>query len=184
MTEYRVISAKRYLPVIIGQNRVGYIKLEFFPQYRNEFSIELSKKERWAGDISQHDESGWMFYPDKLCFDDLDSAYAQIERVKEVSEYGRQIHPYPLVEFETEGKYVKLVDEKHKNIIYYIRESCYNSPDYNKMYRNGGYISVNGASVDYKISCWADVIIDTDKNQVLKCRNGFENIFDEQFDLV
>jgi hypothetical protein len=59
------------------------------------FLSNYQKKERWAGDISQHDEDGWMFYPDRLCFDDIDSAYAQIERVKEVAEYGRQIHSYP-----------------------------------------------------------------------------------------
>jgi hypothetical protein len=46
MTEYRVLSAKRYLPFIIGSEQGGCVKLEFFPQYRNEFSIELSKKRK------------------------------------------------------------------------------------------------------------------------------------------
>ena len=95
MTEYRVVSAKRYLPFIIGPEQGGYVKLEFFPQYRNEFSIELSKKERWRGDVYLHDEHGWMFYPDRLCFYDIDSAYAQIERIEEIAEYGRQLHSYP-----------------------------------------------------------------------------------------
>jgi hypothetical protein len=35
------------------------------------FLSNYQKKERWAGDISQHDEDGWMFYPDRLCFDDI-----------------------------------------------------------------------------------------------------------------
>lgn len=184
MNEYRVISAKRFLPFIIGPEQNGHIKLEFFPQSRNEFTIELSKKERWQGDVFQHDEDGWMFFSNRLSFDDLKSAYAYIEKQKEVTEYDRQIHPYPPVEFETEEKYIKLVDEKHKNIIYYIKEIFYNSPEYTQMFSCGRYVPVGDTIVDYKLSCWADVVIDTDKNQVLKCRNGFENIFDKQFDLV
>ena len=83
MTEYRVISEKRDLPSIIGSEQGGYVTLEFFPQYRN---VITTKENR---------DGGWMFCRDHLCYCDLDSAYAYIERVKEVAEYGRQIHPYP-----------------------------------------------------------------------------------------
>ena len=95
MTEYRVVSAKRYLPFILGYEQGGYVKLEFFPQYRNEYTIELSNKERWQGDIVQHDGEGWMYYTNRLSFDDLESAYAYIEKNQGVADYGRQIHPYP-----------------------------------------------------------------------------------------
>lgn len=93
MIEYRVVSAKSYIPAILGSEQKGSVKLEFFPQSRNELSIELTKKDKeWVW--NQHDEDGWMFYPDRLCFDDIDSAYAHIKMFKEIADYGRQIHPY------------------------------------------------------------------------------------------
>ena len=97
MNEYRVISAK---VLENWKSEVQVSKTYFYPQYRNEFSIssweyrlkypEASVRPRW-----EEDEDGWWFFDKRKEFDSLESAYAYLDRLKEVNEYGRKIHPYP-----------------------------------------------------------------------------------------
>lgn len=82
-------------------------------------------------------------------------------------------------ESENFNKFIKVVDEKYNNIIYYIRKSCYNSLEFNLFKNNTLYIEVDNLEVNYKLICFAEVIIDTDRNTVIKSRNGFECLLDK-----
>ena len=76
-------------------------------------------------------------------------------------------------------KFIKVVDEKYNNIIYYIRKSSYNSPEFNSFKNNTLYIELGNLEVNYKLICFAEVSINTNTNMVLKSRIGFECLFDE-----
>jgi hypothetical protein len=99
MNEYRVISAK---VLENWKSGVQVSKTYFYPQYRNNFSIS-----RWEYRLKcgtsirsipslEEDEEGWWFFNKRKEFDSLESAYAYLDRLKEVNEYGRKIHPYPV----------------------------------------------------------------------------------------
>lgn len=98
MNEYRVISAK---VLENWKSGVQVSKTYFYPQYRNNFSIEVWEyrlKYPHASGIPslEEDEDGWRFFDKRKEFDSLESAYAYLDRLKEVNEYGRKIHPYPV----------------------------------------------------------------------------------------
>lgn len=90
MNEYRVVSAK-----VFEVHRTLHVSvLYFYPQYRNKETIEV-----WNVSLEPYgsrDEDGWVFFPSLKKYDNLESAYACIDRLKEINEYGRKIHPYPV----------------------------------------------------------------------------------------
>ncbi len=99
MNEYRVISQK---VLENWQSGLQVSKTYFYPQYRNEFSIEVweyrTKSEAGIRTMPslEEDEDGWRFFDKRKEFDSLESAYAYLDRLQEVNEYGRKIHLYPV----------------------------------------------------------------------------------------
>lgn len=188
MTEYRVISAKSYIPFIIGPEQGGATKLDFFPQYRTGWTTKRSQLRLetppYRGILTnEEDEDGWMFYPNMLKFDHIGLAFEHIKMAKEIAEYGRKIHPYPSEELEPSDKFIKIVDEKYKNVIYYVKESCYNSSEYQFMNKDGVYHTIGNIRINWHIGCWAEFIIDTDRNTVIKSRTGCEYFLDKMLSI-
>jgi hypothetical protein len=94
MNEYRVVSAKVFETHHHG---IHVSVIYFYPQYRNKETIEISnwKDSNDPKFYEYCDEDGWMFFPGMVKYDNLESAYGYIDRLEEINEYGRKIHPYP-----------------------------------------------------------------------------------------